>query len=98
MDLHSLHSKGPEQNNPDIPARKGCFDMHIDLDQPTELPTEPGSVSRRTVLQFLGLGAGVAAVAGATGLTRRAVDGGVFASGTGPAYAAWDEAAAAGVD
>ncbi|HYN72839.1 MAG TPA: hypothetical protein VES60_10085 [Nakamurella sp.] len=55
-------------------------------------------MSRRAVLQFLGLGAGVAAVVGATGLTWRAIDGGVFASGTGPAYAVWDEAAVAGVD
>ena len=72
--------------------------MQIDLGQPTEQPIAPASVSRRTVLRVLGLGAGVAAVAGATGLTWRAIDGGVFASGTGPAYAAWDEAAAAGVD
>ena len=80
--------------------------MPTDLDQPTEQPTgqptgqptAPGSVSRRAVLQFLGLGAGVAAVAGAAGLTWRAIDGGVFAAGTGPAYAGWDQAAAAGAD
>ena len=80
--------------------------MPTDLDQPTEQPTgqptgqptAPGSVSRRAVLQFLGLGAGVAAVARAAGLTWRAIDGGVFAAGTGPAYAGWDQAAAAGAD
>ena len=72
--------------------------MQIDLDQPLERPTVPRPVSRRTALQFLGLGVGVAAVAGATGLTWRAIDGGVFASGTGPAYAAWDQTAVAGVD
>lgn len=72
--------------------------MPTDLDQPTELPVVARSVSRRTVLQFLGLGAGVAAVAGATGLTWRAIDGGVFAAGTGPAYTAWDQAAVAGMD
>jgi hypothetical protein len=37
-------------------------------------------------------------VAGATGLTWQAIGGGVFASGTGNAYAAWDQAAAVGAD
>ena len=47
--------------------------MQTDVGQPTDQPAVSRSVSRRTVLQFLGLGAGVVAVAGATGLTRRAV-------------------------
>jgi hypothetical protein len=72
--------------------------MQTDVGQPTDQPAVPRSVSRRTVLQFLGLGAGVVAVAAATGLTRRAVDGGVFATGTGPAYAAWDQADPTGHD
>jgi len=70
--------------------------MQTDVGQPTNQPAVPRSVSRRTVLQFLGLGAGVVAVA--TGLTRRAVDGGVSATGTGPAYAAWDQADPTGQD
>jgi hypothetical protein len=47
-------------------------------------------VSRRSFLGMLGLGAGTVAVVGAAGLTWRAVDQGVFATGTGSAYAAWD--------
>lgn len=41
---------------------------------------------------------GTLALAGAGGLTWRAVDGGVFATGTGPAYAAWDALSPAGQD
>ncbi|MHB9863625.1 Acg family FMN-binding oxidoreductase [Streptomyces sp. YIM S03343] len=47
-------------------------------------------VGRRRVIGMVGLTAGAAAVAGAGGLTWRAVEEGVFATGTGPAYAAWD--------
>ena len=47
-------------------------------------------MDRRGFLKIAGLGAGTLALAGAGGLTWRAVDGGVFATGTGPAYAAWD--------
>lgn len=47
-------------------------------------------MDRRGFLKILGLGVGTLTVAGAGGLTWRAVDGGVFATGTGPAYAAWD--------
>lgn len=43
-------------------------------------------MSRRKALRVLGPGSGVVAVAGATGLTWRAVDGGVFSTGTGFAY------------
>jgi nitroreductase len=51
----------------------------------------PGlSMDRRRFLRNLGLGVGSVAVAGAAGVTWKAVDGGVFATGTGPAYAAWD--------
>lgn len=45
-----------------------------------------------------GLGAGTLALAGVGGLTWRAVDGGVFATGTGPAYAAWDALSPSGQD
>src|SRR5438045_2612025 len=47
-------------------------------------------ISRRGFLSLVGLGGGTLAVAGAGGLTWRAVSEGVFATGTGPAYAAWD--------
>jgi len=53
-------------------------------------------IDRRGFLKIAGLGAGAIAFAGAGGLTWRAVDGGVFATGTGPAYAAWAEAGPAG--
>jgi nitroreductase len=48
-------------------------------------------MNRRRFLGIVGLGVGTLAFAGAGGLTWRAVDGGVFATGTGPAYAAWDQ-------
>ena len=48
------------------------------------------SMDRRRFLRNLGLGVGTVAVAGTAGVTGKAVDGGVFATGTGPAYAAWD--------
>lgn len=53
-------------------------------------------MDRRRFLGIVGLGVGTLAVAGAGGLTWRAVDGGVFATGTGPAYAAWDESSPSG--
>jgi hypothetical protein len=55
-------------------------------------------MGRRRFLHAVGLGAGTLAVAGATGLTWKAVDGGVFATGTGAAYAAWDELSPSGGD
>ena len=70
--------------------------MHTGLVQPAGQPVAAESVSRRTALRYLGFGAGVVAVAGATGLTWRAVDGGVFATGTGPAYDAWSQAGVGG--
>jgi len=48
-------------------------------------------MDRRRFLGVMGLGVGALAAAGTGGLTWRAVDGGVFATGTGPAYAAWDQ-------
>jgi hypothetical protein len=48
-------------------------------------------MDRRRFLGIVGLGVGTLAFAGVGGLTWRAVDGGVFATGTGPAYAAWDQ-------
>lgn len=48
-------------------------------------------VTRRRFLGIAGLGGGTVAVLGASGLTWRAVDQGVFATATGPAYAAWDQ-------
>ena len=72
--------------------------MQTDVGPPTDRLTAARPVTRRTALQFLGLGVGVVAVAGATGLTWRAIDGGVFATGTGPAYTAWDEAVPTGQD
>jgi len=47
-------------------------------------------MDRRGFLKIAGLGAGTLALVGAGGVTWRAVEGGVFATGTGPAYAAWD--------
>ncbi|MGV8964888.1 MAG: Acg family FMN-binding oxidoreductase [Cellulomonas sp.] len=51
--------------------------------------TDP-QLGRRGFLGMIGVGVGTLAVAGAAGLTWKAIDGGIFASGTGPAYAAWD--------
>jgi len=70
--------------------------MHTALEQPTDRPVASEPVSRRTALQFLGLGAGIVAVAGGAGLTWRAIDGGVFTTGTGPAYDTWSQAGPAG--
>lgn len=66
--------------------------MSTDLDSSTDPATVATRVSRRNVLHLLGLGSGVVAVAAAGGLTWRAVDGGVFATGTGSAYDAWGQA------
>jgi nitroreductase len=66
--------------------------MRTDLEPPPGQPVAARPVSRRKALQILGLGSGVVAVAGATGLTWRAVDGGVFSTGTGSAYEAWGRA------
>lgn len=55
-----------------------------------EPPAEPSrNVRRRDLLRTFGLGAGTLAVAGSGGLTWLSVDRGVFATGTGPAYAPW---------
>lgn len=55
-------------------------------------------IDRRGFLKIAGLGACTLAFAGAGGLTWRAVDGGVFATGTGPAYVAWDALSTSGQD
>jgi hypothetical protein len=54
-------------------------------------------MDRRGFLKVAGLGVGALAIAGAGTLTWRAVDGGVFATGIGPAYAAWDQARPSGL-
>ena len=50
----------------------------------------PGSVTRRSFLHRAGLVAGTALVVGAGGLGYRAYDQGVFETGEGGAYDAWD--------
>jgi len=55
-------------------------------------------IDRRSFLRIAGLGVGTLVAVGAGDLTWRAVDGGVFATGTGPAYAAWDESGPYGQD
>ena len=55
-------------------------------------------MDRRGFLKVAGLGAGTLAFAAAGGVTWRAVDGGVFSTGTGPAYAAWDQSSPSGHD
>lgn len=65
-------------------------------DGPAGGPRTRRRLSRRGALQVVGLGSGVIAVAGTTGLTWAAIDGGVFATGTGPAYDAWTLAAPTG--
>jgi len=77
----------------------GTGDEEMDADQlaevppsgPTDSPDAGAPMGRRRFLHVAGLGTGTLAVAGAGGLTWRAVDVGVFATGTGAAYAAWDE-------
>jgi hypothetical protein len=67
-------------------------------DQLTGTPRATGAsgpqvpIDRRRFLRTVGLGIGTLAVAGAAGVTWSTVSGGVFATGTGPAYAAWDQA------
>lgn len=60
---------------------------------PSEAALPAGGIDRRKFLRAAGLGVGTLAVAGAAGLSWRAIDGGIFASGTGAAYAAWAQAA-----
>ncbi|WP_454858327.1 Acg family FMN-binding oxidoreductase [Promicromonospora soli] len=63
----------------------------MDARQAPPATGEPRPVSRRRFLGMVGLGTGTVAVLGASGLTWRAVDQGVFATATGPAYAAWEQ-------
>jgi hypothetical protein len=67
-------------------------------DQLTGTPRATGAsgpqvpIDRRRFLRTVGLGIGTLAVAGAAGVTWSTVSGGVFATGSGPGYAAWDQA------
>ncbi|HVS05790.1 MAG TPA: hypothetical protein VHK65_06445 [Candidatus Dormibacteraeota bacterium] len=54
-----------------------------------------GGVSRRAFLRLAGRGAGLVAVVGSGLVTLRALDQGVFSTGSGPAYSAWNQWAAA---
>ncbi len=65
---------------------------------PAGAPVAGAPLGRRRFLRTVGLSVGTVAVAGATGITWKAVDGGVFATGTGPAYAAWDAPLSTGRD
>lgn len=47
-------------------------------------------LSRRSLLKLAGGGAGLLALAGSGAITWRAVDNGVFAEGSGPAYEPWN--------
>jgi hypothetical protein len=53
-------------------------------------PDEGGGLTRRRFLRGLGVGTGAVLVVGAGALTWRAVDQGVFSTGEGAAYDAWD--------
>ena len=70
--------------------------MRTVFTQPTDPPVALPQVSRRQALEILGLGSGVVAVAAAGGVTWRAVEGGVFSTGTGTACEASDQAGPAG--
>lgn len=54
--------------------------------------------TRRSFLKVAGIGAGSLLLVGSAGLTWRAVDGGVLASGMGEAFAAWGQAGPAAHD
>jgi len=82
------------------PANRMVSMTTAGLPQPAERPPVPPpipqSLNRRSTLRLLGLGAGTVAVAAAGGSTWLATTGGVFSTGTGPAYAAWSEVTPAG--
>lgn len=63
----------------------------IDPPRATDPAAAGALIDRRGFLRTVGLGIGTLAVAGAAGVTWSTISGGVFATGTGPAYAAWDE-------
>lgn len=71
-------------------------DIERPNDQPHVVPPSSQPLSRRATLRLIGLGAATVAVGAGSGATWFATKGGVFSTGTGPAYAAWSEAAAAG--
>jgi nitroreductase len=86
------HSKGTVQSThlvqPNGPAGES--------EAAARTPAARRPMDRRSFLRVAGLGVGTLAVVGGGGATWRAVDGGVFATGTGPAYAAWDQASPSG--
>ncbi len=60
-------------------------------DGTVRVPEAEGSgVTRRSFLRGVAVGSGTVLVAGAGALTWRAVEQGVFATGEGAAYDAWD--------
>lgn len=63
--------------------------MTVHQTEPTT--AEPRPMSRRSFLRLTGRGAALVAVTGSGLLTWRAVDQGVFTTGQGPAYAAWEQ-------
>jgi nitroreductase len=83
-----MYGNQPEDARPDRPDFASGA-IHADPAPSVTGVRQP--VSRRQVLAMAGLGAGTAAVLGCGAVTWRAVDQGVFATGTGPAYAAWDQ-------
>jgi nitroreductase len=82
MDRNQHDDTGPDRPTPTSDTTQ------LEAAQPAAGIRQP--VSRRRFLGMVGLGTGTVAVLGAGGLTWRAVDQGVYAAGTGPAYAAWD--------
>ena len=69
-------------------AKQSSMETRITTSSPE---TGPGPrLGRRGFLGMVGVGVGTLAVAGVGGLTWKADEGGVFATGTGQAYAAWN--------
>ena len=57
---------------------------------PDETPAAPArGLTRRVFLKRFGVGAGAVVIVASGGITWRALDQGVFAPGTGPAYEPW---------
>ena len=80
------------------PGPVTCVTATLDGVTAQDAPVAGAPMGRRRFLHLVRMGAGTLAVAGATGLTWRAVEGGVFATGTGPAFTAWDELVPSGGD
>ena len=74
------------------PEKKAETALHGDGAH-TDAREKAGRAStRRSFLKVAGIGAGSLLLVGAAGVTWRAVEGGVLASSTGEAFAAWGEA------